>query len=145
MDRKTAKISALSRGELEKYQYLTGKDLQYKLDVIQNAKFEYSRLGKVFNKGLDESNKKEEVLKRVGNIKDDNEKQLQATKDEHLKLVKRIKDEKPKLKSLKHQIDKRDKRQLEYFDKFVYMETTIDYTELYYQSGNKNKDAFDSD
>ena len=145
MDRKTAKISALSSGELEKYQYLTGKDLQYKLDVIQNAKFEYSRLGKVFNKGLDESNKKEEVLKRVGNIKDDNEKQLQATKDGHLKLVKRIKDEKPKLKSLKHQIDKRDKRQLEYFDKLVYMETTIDYTELYYQSGNKNKDAFDSD
>ena len=44
------KISALSSGELDKYEYLTGKDLGYKLDRFQKAKFEYSPLGQVFHK-----------------------------------------------------------------------------------------------
>ena len=50
LDRQTAKISALSSGELQKYEYLTGEDLEYKLDVVQKSKFEYSPLGQVFNK-----------------------------------------------------------------------------------------------
>ena len=44
LDREAAKISALSIGKLEKYEYLTGEDLGYKADVIQKAKFEYSSL-----------------------------------------------------------------------------------------------------
>ena len=64
LDRETAKVSALSSGELEKYEYLTGEDFGYKPDVIQKAKFECSPLGKIFNKGLDESDKKEGPLKR---------------------------------------------------------------------------------
>ena len=67
LDRETAKISALSSGELEKYEYLTGEDLGYKPDVIQKAKFEYSSRGKVFNKVLDESDKKEGLLRRLKN------------------------------------------------------------------------------
>ena len=47
LDREAAKISALSSGELEKYEYLTGEDLVYKPDIIQKAKFEYSPLGEV--------------------------------------------------------------------------------------------------
>ena len=47
LDREAAKISALSSGELEKYEYLTGEDLGYEPDVIQKAD------GKVFNKGLE--------------------------------------------------------------------------------------------
>ena len=35
LDREAAKISALSSGELEKYEYLTSEDLRHKLDVIQ--------------------------------------------------------------------------------------------------------------
>ena len=77
LDRKAAKISALSRGKLEKYEYLSGEDLGYKPDVIQKAKSEYSLLGKVFNKGLDESDKKEGLLKRLKNIEDKSEKQLE--------------------------------------------------------------------
>ena len=76
MDREAAKISALSTGELRKYEYLTGEELGYRPDIIQKAKFEYSLLGKVFNKGLDESHKKEELLKRLKNIEDKNEQQL---------------------------------------------------------------------
>ena len=65
LDKEEAKISALLGGELEKYEYLTGEELGYKPDVIQKAKFEYSPLGQVFNKGLDESDKKEKFLKRA--------------------------------------------------------------------------------
>ena len=56
LDREAAKISALSSGELEKYECFTSEDLGYKPDVIQKAQFEYSLFGKVFNKGLDEIN-----------------------------------------------------------------------------------------
>ena len=52
LDRQNAKISVLSSGELDKYEYLTGEDLGYKPDVVQKAKFEYSPLSQVFNKGL---------------------------------------------------------------------------------------------
>ena len=51
LDRQNAIISVLSIGELDKYEYLTGEDLGYKPDVVQKAKFEYSPLGQVFNKG----------------------------------------------------------------------------------------------
>ena len=73
LDGKAVKTSALSSGELEKYEYLTGEDLGYKADVIQKEKFEYSPLGKAFNKGPDESDKKEGILKRLKNIEDKNE------------------------------------------------------------------------
>ena len=58
MDRKAAKISALSSGELEKYEYLIGEDLGHKPEVVQKSKFEYYPFGKVFNKGLDKDEKK---------------------------------------------------------------------------------------
>ena len=70
LDRQNTKISALSSGELDKYEYLTGKDLGYKPDVVQKAKFEYSPLGQVFNKGLKTDEKNEDLLKRLKNIED---------------------------------------------------------------------------
>ena len=45
LDREAAKISALSCGELEKYEYLTGEDLGYKPKVLGKVKFQYSSLG----------------------------------------------------------------------------------------------------
>ena len=70
LDRQAAKISALSGGELEKYEYLTGEKLGYKPDVVQKTMFEYSPLGQVFNKGLDVNDKKVGLLKRLKNIGD---------------------------------------------------------------------------
>ena len=61
LDRKAAKISALSSNNLDKYEYLTGKDLGLKPSAIEQAKFEYSPLGKLFNKGLSEEDKKEGI------------------------------------------------------------------------------------
>ena len=52
LDRKTAKISALSSNNLDKYEYLTAEDLGLKPSTIEQAKFEYSPLGKIFNRGL---------------------------------------------------------------------------------------------
>ena len=48
LDRINAKISAYISGDLPKYEYLTKKDLGYKPDAFEQAKFEYSPLGKVF-------------------------------------------------------------------------------------------------
>ena len=59
LDRKAAKISALSSNNLDKYKYLTGEDLGLKLSTVEQTKFEYSPLGIVFNKGLKEEDKKE--------------------------------------------------------------------------------------
>ena len=80
LDREATKISALSSGELEKYEYLTGEDLGYKPDLIRKAKFEYCPLGKVFNKGLDESDKLG-LLRRLKNIECKDEQQLEAIKN----------------------------------------------------------------
>ena len=69
LDREAAKISALSSNNLDKYEYLTGEDLDLKPSTVEQAKFEYSPLGKIFNKGLSEDDKKEEILKRLENYK----------------------------------------------------------------------------
>ena len=52
LDREAAKISALSSNNLNKYELLTGEDSGLKPSTIEQAKFGYSPLGKVFNKGL---------------------------------------------------------------------------------------------
>ena len=61
LDRLAAKISAYCPGGLRKYGYQTGEELEYKPSVVEQAKFDYSPLGKVFNKGLKEKDKKEET------------------------------------------------------------------------------------
>ena len=88
--RKNAKISALSSGKLDKYEYLTGEDLGYRPDPVQKAKFEYSPLVQVFNKGSDKIEKSEGLLKRLKNIEGKSDNQLRAIeglKDNQLGLV----------------------------------------------------------
>ena len=81
LDRMNAEISAYSSGDLPKYEYLTKKDLGYKPDAFEQAKFEYSPLGKVFTDGLDKSDKKEGLLQRLKNIEDKSNNQLLAIKN----------------------------------------------------------------
>ena len=47
--REAAKISAWWSKELDKYEYLAGEELGYKPGAVEQAKFEYYLLGKVFN------------------------------------------------------------------------------------------------
>ena len=81
LDRINAEISAYSSGDLPKYEYLTNKDLSYKPDAFEQAKFQYSQLGKVFIDGLDKFDRKEGLLKRLKNIEDRNNNQLLALRD----------------------------------------------------------------
>ena len=69
LDREAAKISALSSNNLDKYELLTGEDLDLKPSTIEQTKFECSPLGKIFNKGLSEDDKKEELFKRLEILK----------------------------------------------------------------------------
>ena len=50
LDRKAAERSALSSKNLDKYELLAGEDLDLKPSTVEQTKFEYSRLGKIFNK-----------------------------------------------------------------------------------------------
>ena len=56
--------------------------LHYKPSTVAQAKFDYSPLGKFFNKGLKEEDKKEELLKRLKNIEGKNEEQLKTIEDQ---------------------------------------------------------------
>ena len=68
LDRKAAKISALSSNNLDKYEYLTGEDLGLKPSTVRQARFEHSSLGKIFSKGLDKDDQKKELFGRLKNI-----------------------------------------------------------------------------
>ena len=62
LDRKAAKISASSSNNLGKYKYLTSEDFGLKPSTIEQTKFVYSPLGKVFIKGLSEDDKKRRIV-----------------------------------------------------------------------------------
>ena len=62
LDRTTAKISALSSNNLDKYEYLAGEDLGLKPSTVKQAKFEYPT-PKVFTKELDKNDPKEGLFK----------------------------------------------------------------------------------
>ena len=82
LDKKAAIISASSSNDLvDKYEYLTGKDLGLKPSTIKQAKFEYSPLGKVFTKELNKDDQKDGLFKRLKNIEDKNEELLKTTKN----------------------------------------------------------------
>ena len=61
LGRKAAKISALSSNNLGKYEYLTGEDLDLMSSTAEQVRFEYSPLGKFFNKGLKKKTKMKDI------------------------------------------------------------------------------------
>ena len=54
INREAAKISALSSGKIHKYEYLTGEDIlpSNQQQIIEQARFTYSFLGKAFEKQI---------------------------------------------------------------------------------------------
>ena len=70
---------------------MASEDLGLKPSTVERAKFEYSPLGEIFNKGSSEDDKKEGLFKRLENIKDKNEKQLRAIEDQGKKQLEEIK------------------------------------------------------
>ena len=63
LDRKANTISALYSNNFDIYKYLTGEDLGLKPSTVKQARFEYSPLSKLLNKGLKEEQKKAGPLK----------------------------------------------------------------------------------
>ena len=93
--------------------------------MVEKAKFDYSPLGKVFNKGLDESDKKERLLKILKNIEDKNKNQLDAIKDQGEKQLDAIKDQGEKqLDAIEKQ--KENKLKMVAKDEIVCLEDKID-------------------
>ena len=79
INREAAKISALSSGKIRKYEYITGEDIlpSNQQQIIEQAKFTYSPLGKAFEK-------------QIKTIEDQGEKQIKAIQDqEHVKTIKK--------------------------------------------------------
>ena len=73
INREAAKISALASGKIDKYEYLTGEEilLSSLQQIIQQAKFTYSPLGKAFEK-------------QIKTIEDQGKKQVKAIQDKQL-------------------------------------------------------------
>ena len=116
---------------MDKYEYLTGEDLGLKPSNIEQAKFEYSPLSKIFNKGLDKNDQKEGLFKRLENIKDKNEKQLQAIKDQGEKQLKELKniDKSKTLKAI-GEISKKNDEANKLLSEFRKIDETLDNAEL---------------
>ena len=73
VDRLNAEISAFSSGDLNKYEFLKRLDLNYKPNVLDKARFEFSPLGKTFSTGLDKTAQgyqEEGVMKLLKDIRD---------------------------------------------------------------------------
>ena len=66
LDRETARISALSSGNVSKYEFLTGKDVFPENDLLERAtalkRFVYSSLGKELKKQTSVAVKKYQIL-----------------------------------------------------------------------------------
>ena len=76
INREAAKISALSSGKIDKYEYLTGEEIlpSNQQQIIEQATFSYSPLGKAFEK-------------QTKTIEDHGEKQIKAIQDNEKQLA----------------------------------------------------------
>ena len=81
INRRAAKISALSSGKIDKYEYLTGEEIlpSNQQQIIEQAKFTYSPLGKAFEK-------------QTKTIEDQGKKQIKAIQDKSLEKIKKYSD-----------------------------------------------------
>ena len=80
INREAAKTSALLPGEIHQYEYLTGGDIlpSNQQQIIEQARFTYSPLGKAFEK-------------QIKTIEDQGEKQIKAIQgQQQFKTIKKI-------------------------------------------------------
>ena len=82
LDGKVAKISALSSNSLDKYEYSTVQDLCLKTSIVEQVRFEYSPLDKIFNKGLCKNDQKEGLFKRLKNTENAQKNLLNSNDDD---------------------------------------------------------------
>ena len=119
INREAAKISALSSGKLDKYEYLTGEEIlpSNQQQIIQQAKFNYPPLGKALEK-------------QRKTIEDQGEKQVKAIQDKQIVNINKDDYKDKLLLSKEREIfkDIYNKR----LDKIEEMNNEIDYDDLDY-------------
>ena len=120
INREAAKISGLSSGKLDKYEYLTGEEILplNQQQIIQQAKFNYSPLGIALEK-------------QRKTIKDQGEKQVDALKTSYKKL-RSIKDFVPTEKFNLEIIDE--------IKRIEEIEKNVDRDKMVYESTNRTND-----
>ena len=120
INREAAKMSALSSGKLDKYEYLTGEEIlpSNQQQIIHQAKFNYSSLGKAFEK-------------QIKTIKDQGEKQADALKTSY-KILPSIKDFVPTEKFNPEIIDE--------IERIEEIEENVDRDKMVYESTNRTYD-----
>ena len=126
INREAAKISALSSGKIDKYEYLTGEEIlpSNQQQIIQQVKFTYSPLGKAFEK-------------QIKAIEDQGKKQVKAIQDNQIVNINKD-DYKDKLllsKERKIFKDIYNKR----LDKIEELSNKINYDNLKYVTVNNGK------
>ena len=127
INREAAKISALSSGKIDKYEFLTGEEIlpSNQQQMIKQAKFNYSPLGKAFEK-------------QTKTIEDQGKKQVKAIQNEQIVNINKDIDYKDKLLLLKEREIFKDiynKR----LDKIEELSNKINYDNLLYTTVNNKK------
>ena len=90
INREAAKISALSSGKIHKYEYLTGEDIlpSNQQQIIEQAKFTYSPLGKAFEKQIKTiEDQGEKQVKALNTLKSDNSNNNNSNNNNNNKLT----------------------------------------------------------
>ena len=133
INREAAKISALSLGKFDKYEYLTGEEIlpSNKQKIIEQGKFTYSPLGKAFEK-------------QTKTIEDQGEKQIKAIQDNKQLQLSSDNDYKDKL-LISREIEIFKDTYNQRLDKLEELNNKIDYDNLKYvveKSGAK-KDSIE--
>ena len=116
INRKAAEISASSSGKIDKYEYLTGKEIlpSNQQQIIEQAKFTYSPLGKAFEK-------------QIKTIEDQGEKQINALKVLEPKTIESGSNNKPVITKETY-----DEILEERMDEIIKMRNKIDFSNLTY-------------
>ena len=121
INREAAKISALSSGKIDKYEYFTGEEIlrSNQRQIIEQAKFTYSPLGKAFEK-------------QTKSIKDQGKKQVDA-----LESLKNSDKELPSIKDF-IPIENLNSEIIDEIKRNEEVEKKVDRDKMVYKSTNKN-------
>ena len=131
INRETSKILALSSNELRKFEYLTGQEIlpSNQKQVIEQAKFSYSPLGKAFEK-------------QIKTIKDQGEKQVEALKGlkpkEQTKPIDNKSDNKNNQSITANILNNLIKKRKDIMNE---LNESVDYNKLYFKYVDKTKDV----
>ena len=110
INREAAKISASSSGKIHKYEYLTGQDIlpSNQQQMIEQAKFTYSPLGKTFEKQIktieDQGQKHVEAL---NTLKSDNQLTIEDVIPKNALNNDETKNELDKIKEIEKNVDRK--------------------------------------